>query len=403
MKKKRGIYFIGVLIIFMWLFTGCDSGNEEIATNSESIVIWTNMENEAEIIKEYAAKWKEESGNEVEVVYEGSDIQQFAQAVKSANGPDGIYGIPNDQLANYIDAGLVQEVPEDLYDDIDYTTAAVQACYARGKRYAVPIAVETNTLFFNTDKVDQAPTTWEELLDIAVDKGGIQFEATSIYYDLGFLRAYDSYIFNYQDGNYDVTDIGLGNSGAVKAYTFLNELVNQYGFITANITIDMARSNFQNGQTAFYIGGPWDINGLKAAGTHFDLAPMPKLNGKEFVTPVGTQVGFVSSKSENQDSVWEFYQYLMENAAASLYKNGNRIPAQLKAQEAIDMDKYTETFATQISYGEPMPTAAELGLVWTPYSDNIKLMFSGQITPSQAAEYIESQVAEGIDLMNSGK
>ena len=60
------------------------------------------------------------------------DIQQFAQAVKSADGPDGIYGIANDQLANYIDAGLVQEVPEEVYKDEDYVAAAVQACYAEG-------------------------------------------------------------------------------------------------------------------------------------------------------------------------------------------------------------------------------------------------------------------------------
>lgn len=348
-------------------------------------------------------KWEEETGNKVEVVHETADIQQFAQAIKSEDGPDGIYGIANDQLAQYIDAGMVQEVPEEIYQDSDYTPAAVQACYADGKRYGVPIAVETNALFYNTEKMKEAPATWEELLEVAKDNGGIQFEASSIYYDLGFLRAYDSYIFNYKDGNYDVADIGLGNEGAVEAYTFLQKLATEYKFVTSDITSDTAKSNFQNGNTAFYIGGPWDIEGLNSAGTPFAVAPMPKLNGKDFVTPVGTQVGFVSAKSDSQDIVWEFYQYLLENSEEDMYKAGGRIPAQLAAQESIEKDAATESFITQISYGEPMPTASEMGQVWTPFSDNMKLMFNGEVTPKEAGNYIETQVAEGIEMMNSGK
>lgn len=43
----------------------------------------------------------------------------------------------------------------------------------------------------------------------------------------------------------------------------------------------------------------------------------------------------------------------MENSAQDLYAAGGRIPAQLAAQEAIEKDEATESFITQISYGEP--------------------------------------------------
>ena len=85
----------------------------------------------------------------------------------------------------------------------------------------MPIAVETITLFYNTDKVDSPPATWDELLEIAKTSGGIKFDATSIYYDLGFLRAYDGYIFKWEDNMYHVDDIGLGNEGAIQAYTYI--------------------------------------------------------------------------------------------------------------------------------------------------------------------------------------
>ena len=91
-------------------------------------------------------------------------------------------------------------------------------------------------------------------MEQAVENGGVQFDATSIYYDLGFVRACGGYIFNYQNGAYDTSDIGLANDGAVQAYHFLDDLCNRYGLITADVTADIARSNFQNGKCAYYIG-----------------------------------------------------------------------------------------------------------------------------------------------------
>ncbi len=422
-KRKIAAGLLSAVLIASMLFSGCSgtkggtgsqstgSGSEESQATSTkdslkkaaSIVVWTNLENEAQTLKKYGEMWAAKTGNKVEVVHETADLQQFVQAAKSADGPDALYGIANDQLANYVSAGMVQEVPGDLYKNEDYANAAVQACYSDGKRYGVPIAVETNTLFYNTEKVKKAPETWDELIRTAKANGGVQFEATSIYYDLGFLRAYDSYIFKYADGKYDVKDIGLGNENAVKAYTLLKEIAVDNGFFSSDITSDLARSSFQSGKTAFYIGGPWDISGFKSAGTPFAVAPMPSLNGKPFVTPVGTQVGFVSSKSHEQEATWDLIKYLMENCAQDLYSAGGRIPANMAAQEKINADDATKAFITQISHGEPMPTVPELGQVWTPYSDNMKLVFQKKLTPADAAKNISKQVQEGIDLMNSGK
>ena len=237
---------------------------------------------------------------------------------------------------------------------------AVQASYVDGKRYGVPIAVETITLFYNTDKVSAPPATWDDLLETAKDSGGIKFDATSIYYDLGFVRAFDSYIFKWANNAYDVDDIGLGNDGAVQAYSYIKKLADE-GFISADITFDIARGAFESNETAFYIGGPWDVDAFASAGVNFAVAPMPTLNGRPFVTPVGTQVGFVSAKSTKQDAVWNFYKYLIDHASAELYEVGSRIPAKLSVQQQIEIDKTTTSFMNQIANGEPLPSVPELG------------------------------------------
>lgn len=399
MKKKVLALFM-VAAAMMGTLSGCGKPEE-----ANKLTIWTNMEVEADTIQKYADEWGEKTGYTVEVIHQSPSVQQFAQAVNSASGPDAVVGIPNDQLADYVNAGLTAQVPENLYQDSDFSDAAIQACYVEGIRYAAPLAVETTALFYNTEKVSDVPETWEELIDIAVENGGVQFDATSIYYDLGFVRACGGYIFNYENGAYNVADIGLANSGAIEAYTFINELCNEYQLVSADVTADIARSNFQNGETAFYIGGPWDIDGFSSAGTPFGIVQMPTFHGENFVTPVGTQVSFVSDKSDKQDMAWDFIMYLIDNGALEMYEVGDRIPAKLADQEkeAIQSNEYSKAFIAQINHGEPMPTVSEMGQLWSIHTNNVRSMWTGELTPEAAAKNMVTQLQEAIELMNAGK
>ena len=400
MKKKK-IAVLTVCTLAFILLTGCGAGKGK----GTKLTVWTNMNVEGDTIQKYADEWGEANGYEVEVIQQSPSVQRFAQAVNSPDGPDAVVGIPNDQLADYVNAGLAAEVPDGLYQDADFSDAAIQACYVGGIRYAAPLSVETTALFYNTDLVSEVPATWEELVEQAAEEGGVSFDATSIYYDLGFVRACGGYIFKYENGAYDVEDIGLANRGAVQAYEFINALCNEYGLISADVTADIARSSFQNGQTAYYIGGPWDIDGFTSAGTSFAITQMPTFNGQPFITPVGTQVSFVSNKSDSQDKAWEMIMYLIDNGAMDMYESGDRIPARLsdQADDAIQSNEYSKAFIAQINDGEPMPTVSEMGQLWGIHTNNIRSMWTGELTPAEAAENMVTQLEEAVVLMNSGK
>ncbi|MDE7282306.1 MAG: maltose ABC transporter substrate-binding protein [Lachnospiraceae bacterium] len=399
--KKKIISALMVCASVVFMLSGCGSSKGA----DTKLIIWTNMDVEADTIQKYADEWGAINGYEVEVIHQSPSVQRFAQAINSDDGPDAVVGLPNDQLADYVNAGLTAEVPAELYSDGDFSDAAIQASYVEGIRYAAPLSVETTALFYNTELVSEVPATWEELVEQAEADGGLQFDATSIYYDLGFVRACGGYIFKYENGAYDVTDIGLANSGAIQAYNFLNDLCSQYNLLSADVTADIARSNFQNGQTAYYIGGPWDIDGFTSAGTPFAIVEMPTFNGQSFVTPVGTQVSFVSNKSSNQDKAWEFIMYLIDNGAMGMYEAGDRIPAKLSDQEnaEIQSNENSKTFIAQINNGEPMPTVSEMGQLWSIHTNNIRSMWIGELTPQEAAENMVRQLEEAVELMNSGK
>ena len=400
MKGKK-VAATGIGIGLLLLLSGCGASKKP----DDRLTFWTNMGVEAETIQKYADEWGTANGFKVEVIQQSPSVQQFAQAVNSENGPDAVVGIPNDQLADYINAGLAAEVPQGLYQDADFSDAAIQACYADGKRYAAPLSVETTALFYNTDMVSEVPASWEELVENAAQDGGVQFDATSIYYDLGFVRACGGYIFKYENGAYDVSDIGLGNEGAVEAYEFIDSLCNDYQLLSADVTADIARSNFQNGQCAYYIGGPWDIDGFTSAGTPFSIVEMPTFHGQPFVTPVGTQISFVSSKSDSQEQAWDFIMYLIDKGAMELYEVGDRIPVKLsdQADETIQGNEYSKAFIAQINNGEPMPTVSEMGQLWTIHTNNVRSMWMDELSAKEAAENMVAQLKEAVELMDSGK
>lgn len=422
-KRILSLSMVGILAAGMaTLGTGCTGGQKGGAPASaagsavtaesasalptgQTLRVWTYMQTEAPSLKEYARKWAEKTGNKVDLIYQTASMQQFAQAAHSSSGPDVVYGIPNDNVATFATANLVKEVPSGTIDESAYTPAAVSACKVNGKAYSLPIAIESIALFYNTDKVKTVPATFEDLVTEAQKAGGFMFDASNFYYAYGFVRSAGGYVFRNNNDTYDVKDIGLGNDGAKKAYGFLSDLVTKYHLMKADITGDVAKSSFQNGQIAFYIGGPWDVSGFQSAETHFKVAPLPTLDGNPIKTAVGTQVAFVSQKTKNEQLAWDFIRYMGDESALALYKVGSRIPAKLSMQNESEIkdDANTTAFIEQASHGEPMPTLPEISQVWTPAQNNLKLIFTGKETVDQAADNIVKQFQQGIATMSAGK
>ena len=119
---KKIITAVLAVTMAVGMLTGCGSGSGtgKKEASGEKLVIWTNMNVEVDTIQKYADEWGEKNGRKVEVIHQSPSVQQFAQAVKSASGPDAVVGIPNDQLADYVNADLTAEVPQDLYADQDF-------------------------------------------------------------------------------------------------------------------------------------------------------------------------------------------------------------------------------------------------------------------------------------------
>ncbi len=404
MNKKLKVFslmFAGFLSIS--LLSGCGTKNNNSSdTSDDEIIVWSYMmDNEVEAVDKIAQKWAEENNKKVKVIKDNSDFQNFLQAANSSKGPDIIFGIAHNNLGTFYKAGLLEEVPGDLVEKDKYVDSNVwDAVSYDGKPYAVPISMETYALFYNKDKVKEIPKTIEDLVKEAKTYGpnGFQFSMNEFYYTAAFVQSYGGYIFGQKNGTTDADDIGLANDGAIKAYTFLQDLVQKDKLMPADITSDIANSNFKSGDCIFYISGPWDVNGFKDAGVNFGVTKIPKINNGEAKTFLGVQSAFVSSKSKNKDSSWELLKYLKDNSSETLYETGNRLPV-LKAElenDNIKNNEYSQAFIEQSKSAIPMPNISEIETVWEPLK-NMTRIFNGE-DPKTVSKDIEQGIRDSINI-----
>src|SRR5699024_7752579 len=98
--------------------------------------------------------------------------------------------------------------------------------------YGSPYVVEALIMYYNTDLLDAAPTSFEELEALAEDdtyayanEAGTNtaFLANWIdfYSSYGLISGFGGYVFG-EDGT-DTSDVGLNNEGAVEAIEYANQ------------------------------------------------------------------------------------------------------------------------------------------------------------------------------------
>ena len=402
LKKKQILSLIMTTALLMGTLAGCGGATDKSdssSTGDKTITVWSHLNTqEVAELNKVAEKWGKEKNVTVKVIEDKSDMQSYAQAANSSKGPDLMFGLAHDNLGTFQKAGLLSEVPSGVIDESKYTSKQViDAVTLGGKQYAVPIAQETVSLYYNKDKVKEVPKTMEDLVTKAREVG-FEFDVNNFYMTYGLISAQGGYVYKNNNGTLDPKDIGLGNEGAIKGYQFLQDLVIKDKIMAPDITGDIAKGDFQSGKSAFYISGPWDVATFKEAGVNFEVAPMPTLGGKAVSTFLGVQTAFVSEKSANKDLAWDLLKYLTENSNDLLIQKGNRIPA---TKAGVESDTFKNAsnmiaFSEQAKSATAMPNIPEVQAMWTPGADALKALTSGTIDPKTAGAQIVQQITDGI-------
>lgn len=250
--------------------------DEPPAESAGTLRIWAD-EQRAPVLNDLAAKVKEAYNVDLVVENIAAIREQFLVAAPAGEGPDIII-LAHDQLPQLTESGLVAEMNLGAKAK-DFSEQAIKAFTVGGKLYGMPYATENLGFFYNKDYVTEVPTTWQGVYDMSKElieakkvKFGMVLAGTS-YDAYPWMTSQGGYIFGLDaNGDYNPQDVGVGSEGMIKFGEMALQWVKD-GVLSDNTDNNTAKSMFLNGEVAFFMNGPWEINNLKAAGTRYRQLP----------------------------------------------------------------------------------------------------------------------------------
>lgn len=230
---------------------------------------------------------------------------------------------------------------ENLREEIKpvVTDLALKGMEVNGEIYTLPFWTSTQLMFYNKDLLDKAGVpypgaaeadrmTYDQVIEAgkkaqaAGAKNGFVFEQIDRYYQL-------QPIFESNGAGSGLTGEGnltpdITNEKWIEGATFYSKLFAD-GVSPRGIPTNQISATFTAGETAFYVGGPWQFKGFtETEGLNFGVAPVPYMAGGKPVTPTDSwAIGLnpYSAKPELAMELAKFMTLNPEGALASVANN----------------------------------------------------------------------------------
>lgn len=371
-----------------------------LAQDAQALVIWAD-DTRAPILEEVGAAFTEEFGVEVIVQEMGfGDIRDGLKVAGPAGeGPDIIIGA-HDWLGELVINGLL--APIDLGDKAaEFFGPAVDAFTYDGVLYGMPYATENVAFAYNTELLEAAPTTWDEVMAISMDLQssgaadyGYIIQTNDPYHWMPMLSAFGGYVFGRDEvGAYNPADVGLDSEGSVAGATFLQEMVDA-GLIPTDVDYDVMHTMFESGQAAMIVTGPWALPRIQESGVPFEIAAIPG-ETQDAMPFLGVQGFMISAFSENAllAEIFLLDYVATTDVMQEMYNINPRPSAYMEVRDAID-DPYIAGFAAAGTSGAAMPAIPEMASVWTAWGNAEELIIRQTSDAATAMADAATQVRE---------
>ncbi|MBA5728249.1 extracellular solute-binding protein [Aerococcaceae bacterium INB8] len=371
---------------------------QEVLAQEETLIV--SAAGHYDYVIENIEAFEEEHGVSVEVW--DTDMFEVLDGL-ALDGPAGtgadVVIAPYDRIGSLSMQGLIQ--PVTLNEDAGYDETDQQQVTMDGQIYGAPTVIEALVMFYNTELLDAAPETFEELEAISQDERfafegeegrnvGFLTNWVDFYMTYGLLAGYGGYVFG-EDGT-NTEDIGLNSEGAIEAIEYAtNWYQNTWpqGMLDITSATDFINQSFMEGKTAAVITGPWMANDFNASGIPYATTTIPTLpNGEEYKPFGGGKAWAISAFTEKTELAQEFLNWVTsEEQQTIMYERLGEVPAnQVAREQAAQSD--SELTAAVIDVYEnavPMPKIPQMAEVWVGAESLMFDAASGTKTAEESA------------------
>lgn len=370
------------------------------AEASPELVVWHAYRGAEETaLREAAERWNSQNmGMEVRLLPVPYDAfaNRLTSAIPRGHGPD-LFIAAHERAADWERSGLLRNVDGEVERGAHHPVT-IQALEVGGKLLGVPLAFKGLALFYNTELIEEAPATTEELLEVAgaysdssAGRYGLVYEAANFYMHLPWLVGFGGEVFA-EDGS-----LNLATEGAAASLRFADLLVNQEELVPREATSALVAHLFSEGLAPMAISGPWFLGEI-GDDMPFDIAPLPVVSETGLVArPFMTvEAAFISAYSEHGAEAVRFAEFLASEEIAVLRAlRGLQSVSTLSAYDdpLVGEHRILSKFRQQLDQSVPMPNDPRMRSVWEPATRALNQVLRGTVSAEVALEQAERRIA----------
>lgn len=400
------------------------SGAAADTTVSGDLTVWhayVGQPDKVEFMTKAMASFKKAYPN-VKVTEVGLEQNAYKTKLQTAMNtgdlPDVFYTLPGGYLQNFVKAGNVMPLDDELakggWGDTFVKTALAQV-QTDGKTYAVPVDTDASVMWYNTALFKKngwtVPKTWDELIALCakIKAAGITPIAlgnkdswpATFWFQYGEMRRDGAGIiakFNDHDPSATFGD------AAAKSLQDMRTLAEKGYFSQGfnGMSDQDANLLFLNSQAAMVLNGTWQIGSSANAPAGFDLGyfPFPTVDGGnakyDTDTIAGVAAAFaISAKTKNKPAAVAFLKFLTSKPIMTSYVQIRKTMVNVK-------DATTKEAAGPILYGishdivgkaaalDPFYDTAMPAKAMQTYYNTLQGVLDGSISPADGAKALES-------------
>lgn len=273
---------------------------------------------------------------QIKVKYERQDIRglgkyidRLTTRIQNGTGPD-IYRYHSSwpiELKGYL-LPLPATTVNALQLDSQYYNVVKKDIKINGAYYGVPLQIDTLALFINDDlfkaaDIKAAPTTWNELTDMAAtltvpdEQGNIKTAGVALGTFDNIVHASDIISLLFVQNRADLYNLaGPTKQNAIDAlgvyYTYFAKGDEEGRGKTWDANLENSKVAFANGSLAMYFGYSWDVLDISGRNPelNYSVHPVPQLPPDRKETIASYWVEGVSSKTKHSKEAFLFLQFL---------------------------------------------------------------------------------------------
>lgn len=397
-------YIFCYLLLFILILSGCAQNREK------TIMVWHSMRPlGTKILQQKLEQFSQKHpGWEFRhLFYEPETARtNYIISAMGGSGPSLFWGA-SDNIGPFVELGVIKQL-DSLFDrsflDQFITEPFAANTEFQGHLYQIADRVGNHLcLVYNKKLVKNPPKTIDELREFGKeitkdldqdgkpDRYALAWNYTEPFFAIPFIKGYGGRILN--ENNRPT----LNTESTIKAAQLIYDLANKDRIIPIECDYEISNALFLDEYAAMIINGPWSWgtyleNGIDIGITRIPMIDETGLWPSPMVSPLGYSVN-INVKNEKLIITLDLIKFLTSKEVELEFTRAmGTIPSRKDAfsDSLVTQNEIIQSSIYQMEVGTLMPVVTELRWIWDAMRPSYQSIFTGQITPVQAAAEMQA-------------